>query len=60
VHGRRNAEYVNSKGNHIHIWCNPIGYPGEHSHQMETLDYTGKKLKRRVVNVNHEFFIVEI
>lgn len=60
VHGRRNAEYVNSKGNHIHIWCNPIGYPGERSYNMETLDYTGEKLKRKVVSGSHEFFIVEV
>ena len=60
VHGRRKAEYVNSHGNHIHIWCNPIGYPGEHSKYIEMLDYSKEKLKRTSTVGSHEFFIIDL
>lgn len=60
VHGRRKAEYINAKGNRIHIWCNPIGYPGEHSKYIETLDYTGGKIERKSIIGNHDSFIIEI
>lgn len=60
VHGRRKAEYVNSRGNHIHIWCNPIGYPGEHAKYIEMLDYSKEKLKRTSTVGSHEFFIIDL
>lgn len=60
VHGRRKAEYVNSKGNRIHIWCNPLGYPGERSRYIELLDYTGEKLERGSVDGSDNDFIIDL
>lgn len=60
VHGRRKAEYVNSKGNRIHIWCNPLGYPGERSRYIELLDYTGEKLERSSFDGSDNDFIIDL
>ena len=60
VHGRRKAEYVNSKGNRIHIWCNPLGYPGERTRYIELLDYTGEKLERGSVDGSDNDFIIDL
>lgn len=59
VHGRRMADYVNSKGNVIHIRCNPLGYPGERSADCEFLDYTGDSLTRSINTVTDNDFVVE-
>ena len=60
THGRMKTEYVNSKGNHIHIWCNPIGYPGDREDVIEFVDYTGEKLLRGSVEGNDKAFIIEL
>src|SRR5574344_611473 len=46
THGKRMAEHVNSKGNVIHIRCNPFGYPSDVMPYCDILDYTGEKLIR--------------
>lgn len=60
VHGRRKAEYVNSKGNVIHIMCNPLGYPGERSKYCELLDYRGEKLERGSCSISDKDFIFDL
>ena len=61
VHGRRMAEYVNSKGNVIHIRCNPFGYPHEDGKLLgDVIDYTGEAIKRTRVPLTHEDFIIEV
>ena len=60
VHGRRRAEYVNSRGNRIHIICNPLGYPGDVSPYCDLVDYTGEKLERTSITVSNSDFILEI
>ena len=60
THGRMKTEYVNSKVNHIHIWCNPIGYPGDRENVIEFVDYTGEKLLRGSVEGNDTAFIIEL
>ena len=60
THCRMKTEYVNSKGNRIHIWCNPIGYPGERTNNIEFVDYTGEKLLRGSVEGNDKSFIIEL
>ena len=61
VHGRRMAEYVNSKGNVIHIRCNPFGYPQDDGKLLgDVIDYTGEAIKRTQVPLTHEDFIIEV
>ena len=61
VHGRRKAEYVNSKGNLIHIMCNPFGYPNDYELvYCDVLDYRGDKLIRTQTRQTHEDFIINI
>lgn len=60
VHGRRKAEYVNSKGNLIHIMCNPFGYPSDGMPVGDIVDYTGEKIKRTQLPLTHEDFIIEV
>lgn len=60
VHGKRMAEYVNSKGNHIHIMCNPIGYPGERSLYCDIVDYTGSKIERSSKIADMNDFIIDV
>ena len=60
VHGRRMAEYVNSKGNVIHIRCNPFGYPQDYMPYCDIVDYTGEKIERTQTRMTHEDFIIEV
>ena len=60
VHGRRMAEYVNSKGNVIHIRCNPFGYPNDYMPYCDIVDYTGEKIERTQTRMTHEDFIIEV
>lgn len=60
VHGKRMAEYVNSKRNHIHIMCNPIGYPGERNLYCDVVDYTGSKIIRSSKVAEMNDFIIDI
>lgn len=60
VHGMRTAEYVTSKGNHIHIVCNPLGYVGERPEYCDIVDYTGAKIERSSKRMKMEDFIVDI
>ena len=60
VHGRRMAEYVNSKGNVIHIRCNPFGYPSDYMPYCDIVDYTGEKIERTQTMKTHEDFIIEV
>ena len=60
VHGRMKTEYINEKGNRIHLWCNPLGYPGDRSNKIEFVDYTGEKLLRGSTVGNDEAFILEL
>lgn len=60
VHGRRMAEYVNSKGNVIHIRCNPFGYPQDGMVFGDIVDYTGEKIERSQTRMTHEDFIIEV
>jgi Icc-related predicted phosphoesterase len=60
VHGKRMAEYVNSKGNHIHIMCNPIGYPGERSLYCDIVDYTGSKIERSSKVADMNDYIIDV
>jgi len=60
VHGRRMAEYVNSKGNVIHIRCNPFGYPSDYMPYCDIVDYTGEKIERTQTRMTHEDFIIEV
>lgn len=60
VHGRMMAEYVNSKGNVIHIRCNPFGYPQDYMPYCDIVDYTGKKIERTQTRMTHEDFIIEV
>ena len=60
VHGRRMAEYVNSKGNVIHIRCNPFGYPSDYMPYCDIVDYTGEKIERIQTRMTHEDFIIEV
>jgi Icc-related predicted phosphoesterase len=60
THGKRMAEYVNSKGNVIHLRCNPFGYPDEYTPDCDILDYTGEKIVRTKVRAEHEDFIINI
>ncbi len=60
VHGRRMAEYVNSKGNVIHIRCNPFGYPSDYMPYCDIVDYTGEKIERTQTRQTHEDFIIEV
>lgn len=60
VHGRRMADYVNSKGNMIHIRCNPLAYPGERSNYCDIVDYTGETIKRSSKPVTDSDFIFDL
>lgn len=60
VHGKRMADYVNSKGNVIHIICNPLGYPGERIAYCDFVDYTGPKIERSSFPTTFEDFIIDI
>lgn len=60
AHGRRMAEYVNAKGNLIHIRCNPFGYPSDYMPYCDVVDYTGEKIIRTQTRQTHEDFIIEI
>lgn len=60
VHGKRMADYVNSKGNVIHIICNPLGYPGERDTYCDFVDYTGPKIERSSFPTTFEDFIIDI
>jgi Icc-related predicted phosphoesterase len=60
VHGRRMAEYVNSKGNVIHIRCNPFGYPQDYMPYCDIVDYTGEKIEQTQTRMTHEDFIIEV
>lgn len=62
VHGRRQAEILNSKGKKIHIICNPIGYPTErwYHNMCDIVDYTGEKIERTSIKCTHEDFIIKI
>ena len=60
VHGRRKAEYVNEKGNRIHIVCNPLAYPGERNAYCDVVDYTGDKLVRTSTTVTDDDFIIDL
>ena len=60
AHGRRMAEYVNSKGNVIHIRCNPFGYPQDYMPYCDIVDYTGEKIERTQLPLTHEDFIIEV
>jgi len=59
THDCKRTEFVNSKGNRIHILCNPIGYPGEHSSIYAVDDYTGETLKRTETVFKFEDFIID-
>lgn len=60
THGIRKVEYVNASGNHIHLWCNPMGYIGELTEYMEIDDYMGDKVERKSSCVKEENFIIEL
>ena len=60
VHGKRQAEYVNSKGNLIHILCNPIGYPGDYMGYCDFVDYTGEKFQRYSLPAKLSDFIIDV
>lgn len=60
THNIKRAEYINSKGNIIHIRCNPIGYPGDYSQYCEIIDYTGDKIVRSSEPVDKDKFIVDL
>jgi metallophosphoesterase superfamily enzyme len=60
THGRRIAEYVNSKGNVIHIRCNAFGYPNDYIPYCDIVDYTGEKIERTQAMKTHEDFIIEV
>jgi hypothetical protein len=54
------TEYVNEKGNRIHLWCNPLGYPGDRSNKIEFFDYTGEKLRRGSTIGSDNDFIIDL
>ena len=59
-HGTRKAEYVNSSGKRIHIWCNTMGYPGDIEDYCDIIDYTGDKIERKSSYLKTENFIIEL
>lgn len=60
-HGRRRAEYVNSKGNVIHMVANPLGYPTTPAEDyMDLWDYRGEKLERTSVPVKTKDFVFDL
>jgi Icc-related predicted phosphoesterase len=60
THGRRRAEWVNSKGNKIHIICNPLGYPGDKSEYCDILDYTGDEIDMTNIPLKNTDFILNL
>lgn len=60
THSRRRAEWVNSKGNKIHIICNPLGYPGDKSEYCDILDYTGDKIDMTNIPLKNTDFILDL
>lgn len=61
THVRKRAEYVNSKGNLIHILCNPLGYPETRfDTSCEVMDFRGDKLVRTTERFDFNNFVINV